>query len=99
MARTDLDIVWRDPDHAGQSRRFTQRVAGDSGDSGDFVCCARATGLACSDPTRLADNVNTGGIGSGPGSATSIYLDASEHTKTRQYRRTRRAGYESYRRK
>jgi hypothetical protein len=96
MARTDLDIVWRDPDHAGQSGRFTQRVAGDSG---DFVCCARARELACSLPTGLADSVNTGGIDTGRESATSNYLDASEHTKTRQYRRTRRAGYESYRRK
>jgi len=67
--------------HAGQFHRFTQRVAGDSA---DFVCGARAMGLACSLPTGLADSVNTGGIGTGRESATSNYLDASGHTKTLQ---------------
>jgi hypothetical protein len=96
MARTDLEIVWCDPDHAAQSRRFTQRVAGDSG---RFCLLCSRQGLACSLPTALADSVNTGGIDTGRESATSNYLDASEHTKTRQYRRKRRAGYESYTRK
>jgi hypothetical protein len=75
------DTVWRDPDHAGQFHRFTKRVAGDSA---DFVCGARAMGLACSLPTGLADSVNTGGIGTGRESATSNYHDASGHTKTLQ---------------
>jgi hypothetical protein len=37
---------------AGQFHRLTQRLPGDSG---DFVYRARATGLACSHRTGLAD--------------------------------------------
>jgi hypothetical protein len=75
---------------------FAHRFAGASS---DFVCCTRARGKLAGTPNGLADSVNTVGIDTGREPATSHYLDASGHTKTPQYRRKGRAGYESYTRK
>jgi|SRR5690348_8976335 hypothetical protein len=89
-------VCGREPKHASPFIALLQRLMGTSA---DFVCCARASGLSCWHPRRPAETVNSVGIGIGREPATSHYLDASGHTKTRQYRRAGRADYESYTRK